>query len=74
MGPGQFNFDMSLLKSTKITEWGTLEFHVDAFNLFNHPQFNEPNNVAISTTALFGQITSTAVAPRVFQFGLKFLF
>ncbi len=74
MGPGQFDFDMSLIKTTKITEWGTLEFHLDAFNVFNHPQFNEPFNTAISTTAQFGDITSSSVTPRVFQFGLKFLF
>lgn len=74
MGPGQFNFDMSLDKVTKVTEGTSLEFRVEAYNLFNHPQFNEPINTAISTPALFGQITSTAVAPRVMQFGLKFLF
>ncbi len=74
MGPGQFNFDMALDKTTKVTERTSLEFRVEEYNLFNHPQFNEPINTAISTTALFGQITSTAVAPRVMQFGLKFLF
>jgi Carboxypeptidase regulatory-like domain/TonB dependent receptor len=74
MGPGQFDFDMDLSKTTKITEATSLEFRVEAYNLFNHPQFNEPYNTAISTTAFFGQITSTSVTPRVFQFGLKFLF
>lgn len=74
MGPGQFDFDMDLAKTTKITEGTSLEFRVEAYNLFNHPQFNEPYNTAISTTALFGAITSTSVTPRVIQFGLKFLF
>ncbi|MGH9738020.1 MAG: carboxypeptidase regulatory-like domain-containing protein [Candidatus Acidiferrales bacterium] len=74
LGPGQFNFDIDLDKVTKVTERTSLEFRVEAYNLFNHPQFNEPINTAISTTALFGQITSTAVAPRVLQFGLKFMF
>lgn len=73
-GPGQFNFDMSLIKDTKVTEWGTLEFRVEAYNLFNHPQFEMPFNNNVNTSLLFGQITSTAVTPRVFQFGLKFLF
>jgi Carboxypeptidase regulatory-like domain/TonB dependent receptor-like, beta-barrel len=73
-GPGQFDFDVSLIKSTKITEWGTLEFHFDAFNVFNHAQFNEPFNLNVNTAAQFGQITSTSVTPRVLQFGLKFLF
>jgi hypothetical protein len=74
MGPGQFNFDMSLVKSTKVTEWGTLEFHVDAFNVFNHTQFNPPYGNNVNSPASFGTITSTSVTPRVFQFGLKFLF
>jgi hypothetical protein len=73
-GPGQFDFDMDLAKTTKITEGTSLEFRVEAYNLFNHSQFNEPYNTAISTTALFGAITSTSVTPRVIQFGLKFLF
>ena len=74
MGPGQFNFDMSLQKITKVTEGTSLELRIEAYNLFNHPQFNEPLNSAISTTALFGDITSTSVTPRVLQFGLKFIF
>ncbi len=73
-GPGQFNFDMALDKVTKVTEGTSLEFRVEAFNLFNHPQFNEPGVTNLNSPALFGQITSTAVAPRVMQFGLKFLF
>jgi hypothetical protein len=73
-GPGQFDFDMSLAKTTKVTEKTSLEFHIEAYNLFNHSQFNEPFNTAISTPALFGAITSTSVTPRVMQFGLKFLF
>ena len=74
MGPGQFDFDMSIIKSTKIWEHGTLEFHVDAFNLFNHPQFNPPYGNDVNAPATFGEITSTSVTPRVFQFGLKYLF
>ncbi len=73
-GPGQFNFDMSIIKSTKIWEHGTLEFHVDAFNIFNHAQFNPPHGNDINTPSTFGQITSTSVTPRVMQFGLKYLF
>jgi Carboxypeptidase regulatory-like domain len=74
MGPGQFNFDMSLSKTTKIWEHGTLEFRAEAYNLFNHPQFNPPYGNDVNTAATFGEITSTSVTPRVFQFGLKYLF
>jgi hypothetical protein len=41
LGPGQFNFDMALLKNTKITEALTLQFRVEAFDIWNHAQFNQ---------------------------------
>jgi Carboxypeptidase regulatory-like domain len=75
-GPGQWNWDMSLQKNTKITEWGTLQFRAEFYNIWNHPQFNNPISTAFTGTpaSTFGQINSTSVAPRVIQFGLKFLF
>ena len=73
VGPGQFNFDMSLIKTTKLWEGGNLEFHIDAFNIFNHAQFNPPGN-DLNTPSTFAKITSTSVTPRVMQFALKLLF
>jgi hypothetical protein len=34
----------SLLKNTKLTERVNLQFRAEAFNLFNHPNFNLPDN------------------------------
>ena len=73
LGPGQINFDMSLIKTTKLWEGGNLEFHIDAFNIWNHAQFNPPGN-DVNTSSTFGIITSTSVTPRVMQFALKLLF
>jgi hypothetical protein len=73
-GPGQFNFDMALIKNTKITEWGTLQFRAEFYNLFNHAQFAPPSGNDVDTPSTFGQITSTSTTPRVIQFGVKFLF
>ena len=73
-GPGQFNWDMALLKNTKLWEGGTLQFRAEAFNIWNHPQFNPPFGTDISTPTTFGKITSTSTTPRVWQFGLKLLF
>jgi hypothetical protein len=46
-----------LLKNTKITEAVNLQFRAEAFDIFNHPNFGNPNlNVGSSN---FGSITST---------------
>ena len=72
MGPGQHNWDISLMKRTKITERLNTEFRAEFYNVWNHPQFNPPvNNVADST---FGQIQNSSVPPRIMQFAVKFLF
>jgi len=73
-GPGQWNWDLSLQKNTKITEWGTLQFRTEFYNVWNHPQFSNPVSTAAFSGGTFGLIDSTSVAPRVIQFGLKFLF
>jgi hypothetical protein len=74
LGPGQFNFDTSLIKTTRIREKHTLQFRAEFFNLFNHPQFGNPGGLAVSTPGNFGQITSTTVNPRIMQFALKYAF
>lgn len=43
-GPFQTRFDMSLIKNTKISERFSLKYTFDAFNVFNHPSFDTPNN------------------------------
>lgn len=59
-GPGQFNIDFSLIKSTRIGRFNT-EFRVEAFNLLNNPQFAQPNgNLG---NPLFGQITAMLPNP-----------
>ena len=70
-GPGFQNVNMSLLKNTHLNERVNLQFRAEAFNLFNHPNFNLPDNFLGSPT--FGRITS-ARDPRHIQFGLKLLF
>ncbi len=81
LGPGQFNWDMSALKTTKITERQMVQFRAEFFNIFNHPQFTNPNagqgtifSLPDRASGSFGQITSTSVNPRVIQFALKYIF
>ncbi|MEO8725336.1 MAG: TonB-dependent receptor [Acidobacteriaceae bacterium] len=74
-GPGQFNTDLALGKSfgiSRLKEGANVEFRAEAFNLFNHPQFADPDTEF--TSATFGQIQTTAVAPRVMQIALKLNF
>ncbi|MBV8730887.1 MAG: carboxypeptidase regulatory-like domain-containing protein [Acidobacteriia bacterium] len=72
-GPGQFNFDASLAKMTRISERHSVQLRVEFFNALNHPQFNNPGT-AISTPTTFGVITSESVNPRLIQFALKYAF
>jgi hypothetical protein len=77
LGPGQFNWDVSLVKTTTVgglREDATLQFRAELFNTFNHAQFNNPAVVDVSKTATFGQITSASVNPRLIQFALKYAF
>jgi hypothetical protein len=74
LGPGNFNFDTSLIKTTRIREGHIVQFRAEFFNFFNHPQFANPTNLAVSTPGTFGQITTTSVGPRVIQFALKYNF
>jgi carboxypeptidase family protein len=70
-GPGYQNVNVSLVKNTALTERLKLQLRAEAFNLFNHPNFNLPDNFLGSPT--FGRISS-ARDPRHLQFGVKLLF
>jgi hypothetical protein len=75
-GPGQFNFDATIQKSTRvggIHENAVLLFRAEFFNMFNHPQFAIPGSLDASSGA-FGQITSMSVSPRLVQLALKYVF
>lgn len=70
-GPGLNNFDLAVRKDVAITESKQIEVRVEAFNVFNHPQFGGPNGNVNSGS--FGLVTS-ANAPRILQVAMKFLF
>ena len=56
-GPGYYEIDTALQKSTGLTERLKLKFRAEAFNLFNHPIYGDPSS-DISDSASFGVITS----------------
>ena len=84
-GPGRNNFDLALHKDFKLpwfrSENSTLQFRLDTFNTFNHPQWKSINTGCVGTIP-FGQpcnqvgaaeVTS-AWSPRNVELGMKFLF
>ena len=74
-GPGQFNTDFSLGKTTKVgglREDAMLAFRLEFYNALNHPQFSNPGTSL--GTATFGVITQNSVAPRLIQCAVKYLF
>ena len=74
-GPGNDNWDMALIKTTRvggIRENATLDFRTEFFNVWNHPQYSPPATAVNAAT--YGQITSSIGSPRLIQFALKYVF
>jgi len=88
-GPGRNNWDLALMKDLQLPwfrgEHATVQFRWETFNTFNHPQwkyinigcggdtpFGAPCS-GIENNKDNGQV-SGAWAPRIMQFGLKFIF
>ena len=83
IGPGLTNFDFALVKNIAFLENKSVQFRAEAFNLFNHPNFNRPGALQESVKLFtpLGErippnaaIRSTITDPRQIQFGLKFTF
>lgn len=71
-GDGLNNWDLNLAKSFSFTERVRMEFRVETFNSFNHPQFGTPDFNIQSPN--YGRIQGTRVDAREVQLGLKILF
>jgi Carboxypeptidase regulatory-like domain len=80
-GPGTVNFDMSLFKTTHITEGTTLELRIEAYNAFNHDNLSMPSagfsagppadasnpyaEGGLNTSSTFGKITASGAYRNV---------
>lgn len=76
-GPGVSNLDLSLFKSTTITERINLQFRAEFFNILNHTNLGFPNNAVFTGNnynASAGRISDTATTSRQIQFGMKLNF
>ncbi|HEX3892067.1 MAG TPA: carboxypeptidase-like regulatory domain-containing protein [Terracidiphilus sp.] len=68
-GPAYRDVDFALVKHTKIGGEAEMEFRAEVFDIFNTPEFAQPNGSFGS--AAFGSITSTFTDPRVAQLALR---
>ena len=80
-GPGQNNFDITLMK--KFPLWSdkrSVQFRAEFYNAFNHTQYDAVDtwrrlrrHPASRSMATFGQVIATR-SPRVIQFSLRLEF
>ncbi|MHB1700305.1 MAG: outer membrane beta-barrel protein [Acidobacteriaceae bacterium] len=87
-GPGYTDTDMSLMKAFSIPKWETARFQMglQAFNLFNHPNFAQPandinagnfgliNSTVNPPTSILGSFLGGDASPRLLQVKLNFTF
>ena len=71
-GPGQQNWDASVVKNVQFAERALLQVRFEAFSAFNHPIFANPA-AAITNASTVGRISSSA-GERTVQLGAKIMF
>lgn len=81
IGPGISNFDLSLIKNSKIRERFNLQFRAEFFNVLNHPNFQVPDrtvaqlfNQSFARIDTAGKLIATSTTSRQIQFALKLTF
>jgi hypothetical protein len=67
---GLANWDLSLVKQTRITERTNVEFRAEYFNIANRTQFGPPNN-DIAGGPNFGTVSILGNNPRLLQLSLR---
>ena len=78
-GPGINNWNMSLFKNVKVGGHASVQFRAEAYNVFNHTQFQTVNTTpqfdaqGNQVSGAFGQVTGTR-DPRIMQFALRVAF
>lgn len=68
-GPAYRDFDLALVKRTRLTEGAEMDLRAEIFDLTNTPEFGQPNGSFGSSA--FGSITTTTTDPRVIQFAIR---
>lgn len=74
-GPKSLQFDAQISREFPIHERLTTTLRLEAFNVLNHPNFNNPTSSNLNlSSSTFGQITSTSNTAREFQGSVKISF
>jgi hypothetical protein len=77
VGPGLSNVNFGLYRNFKLREKATLQFRMTSTNIFNHPNFANPNtNISSSvvgtiTSLQGGRLDTLGAGPRVIQIGAR---
>jgi hypothetical protein len=80
-GPSYFDMDLTLMKNFRIPKWEGAEFQVgaQAFNILNHPNFDQPvgdvsntqfgliNRTVATPTSIYGSFLGASASPRALQ-------
>ncbi len=75
--PGLVSMDLSVFKTTRISERWSLQFRAEAFNLLNRTNFGFPSPIMLQTSgraAPAAGVISSAQTSRQIQFGMKLAF
>jgi hypothetical protein len=72
-GPRFQNWDMGLAKKFSLHESTSLQFQLEAFNVFNHPSWGTPDLFIDDAPNLFSTINN-ATSPRIVQLSLALKF
>jgi hypothetical protein len=74
-GPSAMQTDMGIFTNFRFSSDMGIQFRTEFFNIFNNVNFSNPSTDVSSGN--FGRITGLSGvfgAPRIIQFGLKFVF
>ena len=74
-GPGYWNVDFGLAKHFYLDDRRFVTFRIEAFNVFNHPNFAiQAGSADMSNPTTFGRIQNTFSAPRIIELVAKFTY
>ena len=75
--PGINNTDLALMKNIRFSESRSIQLRLEAFNVFNHTQFEFSQSITAwedyNAPSIFGRVTAAAQG-RVVQLGAKIYF